>query len=198
MKEIITSFEKKVYEEIDKDILTNNGNRKLEKKTEEEVFTTNGIDMLYPDKLDFNSRYIYSRILSEIFQEVNNRNNIKTQTQKVWMKGFAGYEDLKIGEPNSSAGTTIALGDKEMMEELKRRVEELLDNPEIHQLVRNYHNKKSQLQTRENADQLDAEINGMWNDINSHSSFLKGEGCCQNLAKCRPKPKGSEDVYYAS
>ena len=42
------------------------------------------------------------------------------------MNEIAGYRDLKIGEPNSSTRTTIALGDKEMMEELKKRVERVV------------------------------------------------------------------------
>jgi len=114
----ITLFEKNVFDEINKDIPTSNGNHKLEKKTEEEIFKIQNGDRYYPDEFDFNSLYIYPTILSEIFQEVNNRDNNKKQ-QEIWKNEIAGYWDLKIGEPNSSTGTTIALGDKEMMEELK-------------------------------------------------------------------------------
>jgi hypothetical protein len=53
-----------------------------------------------------------------------------------------------------------------MMEELKKRVERLLDGPQIRELIKDYHNKKSQLQTREKADQLDREIGPMWLNCN--------------------------------
>lgn len=196
IKSNIESCEKIVFDEVDKEIRTNKGKRKLERKTDGQVFSIELGQIIYPRK-PVNSLYLYRRILQEIIQEANNRNNNEKEKQEVWITESVGIRDLRIGDRTSSVYTTIGLGDGEMMEELKRRIEKMLEDSAIRKLVRGYHDKKSQLESREKANQLDIEINHMWNEIKSQNAFLKGEGSCQNSDKCRPKPKSSEEVYYA-
>lgn len=135
---------------------------------------------LYPRNFDFNSLYLYPKILSEIFQEVNNKNNNKKQ-QEIWINESAGYCDLKIGEPNFSTGTTIALGDKEMIEELKKRVGKLLDDPAIQNLVKDYYSKISELETNPNIRQFDEERKDIWRNIDSEGKRINGE--CEKCSK---------------
>jgi hypothetical protein len=193
IKAIIDCYENIVLSQIDNDIHTPSGNYKLQRKAHEEVFNAHGY---YPTKLDTNGLYLYPRVLAELFVETNNRNNNKNERQ-LSLSSFANVWDLRFVEPESY--TTIGLGNKEMMEELKGRVERLSEDPAIRQLVKDYHSKKAELQTRENADQLEDEIRHMWTKINSHNAFLKGEGCCENLAECRRNPrKTPEGIEYVS
>lgn len=171
IKKIIESYQNKILSEIDKDILTSAGNRKLERKTESDV---------YPRKFDFNSLYLHRRILEKIFQELNNRINNKKQ-QEIWMNEIAGYWDLKIGDPNSSTGTTIGLGDKEMMEELKKKVEKLLDDSTIQNLVKDYYSKISELETNSNVTQYEDERKEIWRNIDREGKRINGE--CEKCSK---------------
>lgn len=122
IKATIESYEKIILDEIDKEIQTPSGKSRLERKNAKEVFTEDGS---YPTKFDFNSLYLYDRILAQIFNEVNNKSINKKETQDIRITQFAGIKDLKIGYRNSQY-TTIGLGDGEMMEELKKRVERLV------------------------------------------------------------------------
>lgn len=172
IKEIVESYKQVVLDEIDKDIQTSTGNHKLEKKGEE-VFTTEYGSKLYPRKLDFNSLYLYPRILAEIFQEANNRNNNK-EKQEVRITEFADIKDLRIGKP-SSISTTIGLGDREMMEELKRRVEKLLDDSKIRTLVKDYYVKKSELDKNPNVRQYEDERKEIWRNVDNEAKRIKGD-----------------------
>jgi hypothetical protein len=92
---------------------------------------------------------------------------------------------------------TLALGDGNMMYELKVRIERLLDDSIIRQLVKTYHELESELQSGKKADQLENDIKGIWDKVYYEGAFLKGEGHCTNIDKCRVNPKRNEEIHYA-
>jgi hypothetical protein len=66
LKSIITAFEKRAFEEIDKEIYTSHGKLRLERKTRDKFYVKEaGYDGV-PSEFDF-SLYIHPEILSEIF-----------------------------------------------------------------------------------------------------------------------------------
>lgn len=112
----IESFEKKVFEEIDKDIETSHGKRKLDRKTKDEFFIKEGGFNTVPQEFDF-SLYLYPEVLSEIFQEIDNRNNIK-EKRTLWIKSLGTYTYLVIGNPDSQRymQKDLAFGDVRYIE----------------------------------------------------------------------------------
>jgi hypothetical protein len=73
----------------------------------------------------------------------------------------------------------------------------VLDDLNIRQLVKTYYDLKTQLQSRTNADQLEDDIKTIWDRIYFEGAFLKGEGCCTNIDKCRVSPKRMKRSFYA-
>jgi hypothetical protein len=163
IKGVIDTYQAVVLAEIKRDITTSSGNQKLEGKTRKEVF----IGEYYPDKFDFKSLYLNPDILSAIFNEAHNRNN-KLTGQKVWIKGNNGYEYVVIGNLDSVSHYVggkeqeLGFGDHEIMVELKTRVEKLIDDQKIRDLVKDYDMKKSELDTISNISKYEEERRRIW------------------------------------
>ena len=95
IKGVIVSYEQLVYYEIERDIQTATGSHKLERKSREEFFTREGGYNAYPRRFYFNSLYLDPQIAWQVFQEANNRKNIK-ETKRLSVKVVSDYTYLVI------------------------------------------------------------------------------------------------------
>jgi hypothetical protein len=165
IKAVVVSYEKLVYHEIERDIQTATGSHKLERKSREEFFTSEGGYNAYPRRFDFSSLYLDPQIAWQVFQEANNRNNIK-ENKRLSVKQVSDYRYLVIHtvDPAQYQEEVLAAGDAEMMDELKRRIEMLIDDSQIRQYVMDYYSKIAQLEANSNITQYEAERNSIrWN-----------------------------------
>jgi hypothetical protein len=182
---VIGAYEAAVLAEI-KDIETSTEKQKLEKRTREEVFR----GKYYPPKFDFRSFYLYPDILSAIFNEAHSRNN-GTVRQVVRIKENNGYEYLVIDNleslPHYMGGKEqeLGFGDHEMMVKLKTCVEKLIDDQTIRDLVKDYHMKKSELDSNSNISKYEEERKRIWRIVDKENKPLKGhcEICCEEYLK---------------
>lgn len=175
IEDVINAYEEIICAEIERDIPTGDGNRKLERKTRGEVFIVKGINQYYPPTFDFKSLYLYPDILSAVFDETNSRNT-GTEKQKVWIKQNDGYEYLVIGntDPLQYKEQELGFGDREMMAELKRRVEKLIDDQTIRRLVREYYAKTSELDTNSNISKYEEERKRIWRTVDIGAKRIRG------------------------
>jgi hypothetical protein len=95
IKAVIDLFEKLVYFAIERDIQTATGNHKVERKSREEFFTREAGFETYPTSFDFNNP-LDPELVWQIFQEANNRNNIKETITDTWL--FLPLTLLNIGK----------------------------------------------------------------------------------------------------
>jgi hypothetical protein len=79
----------------------------------------------------------------------------------------------------------LGFGDHEMMVELKTRVERLLDDQTIRRFVKDYHLKKSELDTNPNINKYEEERKRMWRIVDKESKQLRGycDKCCEEYIK---------------
>ncbi|MGC1928819.1 MAG: hypothetical protein WA667_07570 [Candidatus Nitrosopolaris sp.] len=174
---IINAYKETIFTQIEREITTSSGNQKLERKKRGEVF----IGQHYPDKFDrfVKSLYLYPDILSAIFNEAHSRNN-GTVRQNVRIRENSDYKYLVIGNleslPDYLGGKeqVLGFGDHEMMVELKTRVEKLIDDQIVRDLVKDYHMKKSELDTNSNISKYEEERKVIWRSVNSEAKRLKG------------------------
>jgi hypothetical protein len=128
---------------------------------------------------------LYPGTLSAIFNEAHSR-NIGSERQKVWIKHNSGYEYLVIGNSESmrqykAEGEPLGFGDHEMMVEFKTRVQKLIDDQTIRDLVKDYHVKKSELDTNSNISKYEEERKHMWRSVNNEVKRI--EGHCDQCSK---------------
>jgi 23S rRNA A2030 N6-methylase RlmJ len=75
----------------------------------------------------------------------------------------------------------IAAGDAEMMDELKRRIEMLIDDSQIRQHVKDYYSKIAQLEANSNIRQYEAERNSIRWHVDNEAKRLRGS--CDRCSK---------------
>ena len=173
---IINAYEQTILAEIEKEIRTSSGNQKLERKNRGDVFKRG----LYPLTFDFRSLYLYPDILSAIFNEAHSRNN-GTAIQKVRIRENSDYKYLVIGNLESLPAymggkeQELAFGDHEMMSQLQVRVEKLLENHIIRDLVKDYYVKMSELGVNSNISKYEEGRKGIWRSVNNEAKRLKGQ-----------------------
>ncbi|MGC2382051.1 MAG: hypothetical protein WA631_02950, partial [Nitrososphaeraceae archaeon] len=188
IKSTIDAFEKRVFEEIDKEIDTSHGKVKLERKTRDKFYVKEGKHDLVPREFDF-SLYVYPEILSEILEEIDNRNN-GSEKRRFFTSIFGGHTNLRIG--NTSSGEYIdkylAFGDEKVMIELQQRVQRLLDDPKIRELVMNYNSLKSKLTSDMNIIGYDQGRKDIWKNVDVEGEHIKG--------KCRKCSQSYLDSTY--
>ncbi len=175
IKSTIDDFEKRVFVEIDNDIYTSHGKVKLERKTADEFYIVQYGSRTVPREFDF-SLYLYPEILSEIFSEVDSRNNRKG-TRKLLTRSFGGHTSLGIGD-NRSIGyidKDLAFGEEEIILELQQRVQRLLDDPKIQELVMNYNLIKSRLRSDKNIVGYDQQRNDIWKNVDVEGQHINGK-----------------------
>jgi 23S rRNA A2030 N6-methylase RlmJ len=68
----------------------------------------------------------------------------------------------------------LAAGDAEMMDELKRRIEMLIDDSQIRQYVNDYYSKIAQLEANSNITQYEASRNSIWWNVDNEARRLGG------------------------
>lgn len=68
-----------------------------------------------------------------------------------------------------------------MMKQLKKRVEKLLDDSTIQNLVKDYYSKISELETNSNIRQYEEERKDIWRNIDSEGKKINGE--CEKCSK---------------
>jgi hypothetical protein len=182
IEEIIETYNGAVIGEIERNIETSTGNHKLERKTRRDVFITKDTYEYYPDTFYFKRLYLYPDILSAIFNEAHSRNS-EVEKQKIWIKQNDGYEYLVIGnvDPMQYKEEQLGFGDHEMMIELKSRVEKLVDDQRIRDLVRNYYVKQSELDTNTNISKYEEERKRIWRIVDKEAKPINGH--CDKCSK---------------
>ncbi len=174
IKSIIRAFEIRVLEDIDRGIETSHGVVKLERKTEDEFYIEEQGHLTVPIEFDF-SLYLYPEILWEIFQAVANRNNKKNR--RLWVKSLGTYYYLVIGNPDSRRyiQRELAFGEEEMMKELEKRVQGLIDSSQTQEFLVTYNLKKSELESNMSIGRYDEERNNIWKNVDVEGQFIAGE-----------------------
>jgi hypothetical protein len=175
IKYIVDSYEKLLYHEIEREIQTANGTRQLERKNMGEFFTRESGFDAYPRRFDFKSLYLHPQIAWQVFQETNNRNNMN-ENRIFSVKQVSDYTYLVIRstDPASYEEELLAAGDAEMMYELKRRIEMLVDDSQIRQHVMDYHSKIAELEGNSNIAQYEAERDRIWWNVDNEGRRLSG------------------------
>jgi hypothetical protein len=75
----------------------------------------------------------------------------------------------------------LAFGDEEMMKELQERVQKLLDDPQIQELLVNYNLKKLELESNVNITRYDQERKKIWKNVDVEGQRINGT--CHKCSK---------------
>jgi hypothetical protein len=90
---------------------------------------------------------------------------------------FGGHTSLAIGDNNSIGyiDKYLAFGDQEVIMELRERVQSLLDDPKIQELVSKYNLLKSKLTSDVNILAYDQQRQDIWKNVDIEGQYIKGK-----------------------
>jgi len=83
----------------------------------------------------------------------------------------------------------LGTGSDDEINELKKRINTLINNTEITSLIGQYNQQIKNLHSSELKKSYRKEIENIWSSIRDDGGLLKADGVCQNTIKeCRPRP----------
>jgi hypothetical protein len=141
-----------------------------------------------PEKCEDVRYYIDMNIFSAVFELVQDK--IENKPIRPTQKQLVNYNFAGENCPRFSLSLLDGLGsgtDEEVIE-LNKRIESLVNDTNIRNLVEEYNQQMEKLQTSELKKSYRKAIDNIWTGIRDDGELLKAEGECENIKECRPKP----------
>jgi hypothetical protein len=151
----------------------------------------------YPPKIDFQDCYYQDTLLDEIFNEIKNRldekpsRKFEVHPRNQRIRDINGIDEtipfsslciVDLTNPDD-VGMPLVIGNQQNMEEIKLRLDKLLENHEheVYKLIKQYYRKQEELETNSNIRQFEAQREHIWHNINSEAKRIRGH--CGNCTK---------------
>jgi hypothetical protein len=139
-----------------------------------------------PLKWDSQSHYDCHKMYDEVFKG----GLYHSKQRELWIKSISNYTYLVAGSrlDADDAGEILAYGILQDMEALQKLILNLQENPEIINIITDYHQKIEALGVNDYKARYFREIERIWRGINENGNLLKGHGACETLDECSVPP----------
>jgi hypothetical protein len=174
IKKIIDSFEQKIIATVEAETSGHNLVRR---------------DINYSGKRCEDLHYYVDRhIFEAVFDLVQDRieNKPPRQLNKVLVN--FNFDGVTCPAFSLSLLNGLGCGNEMEMDELRNRIENLINNPAIRSLVEQYNQKIENLYNNEYKKSYRDEIQNIWTDINDNGELLKADGECKDVKECKRRP----------